>query len=489
MELFTIQCTTCQARLKVKDESAIGDIVACPKCGSMVQIVPPVGWQRKEGSDSTAVAPRPSAVDTTPVSAKSAPTSKSAPKSASLSASSSSSKILPPSKTPPPTPAHNTPAESIQKPRKAAAAIPPALPPRHTPPAGASAGPGSSITLDGLAAKAASAAAISPAPPDASQVATNASAATNSTEPVPAELAPTTWWAATVDRIQADWPMLAGGLASGLLVGAVLWWALVPDSKPAAETVAMETVEVNDSTVATAADNAAGAEPTEVAPPPAESAPAVPVPDESKEGGDPVTEPATAEKEVAADSAATDATPAPPPASEAASDPVAAPAQAEAAASAPQPGIKLDPEAAPAPPATDSQPAAADSEPSAADDAQAPESPPATPGHSAGSPGEAREAHQLTAAEVDQRLTIELPKVKFRKVSLAQFVDFIGELTALPIAIDDEGLARAGHKRSVAVTVELSDTTARDALRAAVKPLGLTCVVRGGRLVVTSPAK
>ena len=73
--------------------------------------------------------------------------------------------------------------------------------------------------------------------------------------------------------------------------------------------------------------------------------------------------------------------------------------------------------------------------------------------------------HRLSAAEVDQRLAIELPKVKFRKVPLAQFVDFIGELAALPIAIDDEGLARAGHKRSVAVTVELSDTTARDALR------------------------
>ena len=46
MELFIIQCTTCRARLKVNDESVIGDILACPKCGSMVQVVPPVGWQR-----------------------------------------------------------------------------------------------------------------------------------------------------------------------------------------------------------------------------------------------------------------------------------------------------------------------------------------------------------------------------------------------------------------------------------------------------------
>ena len=46
VELFTIQCTTCRARLKVNDESVIGDILACPKCGSMVQVVPPVGWKR-----------------------------------------------------------------------------------------------------------------------------------------------------------------------------------------------------------------------------------------------------------------------------------------------------------------------------------------------------------------------------------------------------------------------------------------------------------
>ena len=45
MELFTISCTTCQARLKVRDVSAIGEILACPRCQSMVQVVPPAGWQ------------------------------------------------------------------------------------------------------------------------------------------------------------------------------------------------------------------------------------------------------------------------------------------------------------------------------------------------------------------------------------------------------------------------------------------------------------
>ncbi len=46
--LFTITCTTCEARLNVRDKSAIGQIVMCPKCGSMVQIVAPAGWQAPE---------------------------------------------------------------------------------------------------------------------------------------------------------------------------------------------------------------------------------------------------------------------------------------------------------------------------------------------------------------------------------------------------------------------------------------------------------
>ncbi|RMF99127.1 MAG: DUF1559 domain-containing protein, partial [Planctomycetota bacterium] len=43
--LFTITCTTCQAKLQVRDPSVIGAIVACPKCESMVQVTPPSGWE------------------------------------------------------------------------------------------------------------------------------------------------------------------------------------------------------------------------------------------------------------------------------------------------------------------------------------------------------------------------------------------------------------------------------------------------------------
>lgn len=41
MELFSITCTTCKTRLKVRDASAIGQIMACPRCGGMVMVKKP----------------------------------------------------------------------------------------------------------------------------------------------------------------------------------------------------------------------------------------------------------------------------------------------------------------------------------------------------------------------------------------------------------------------------------------------------------------
>jgi len=43
--MFSITCTTCQARLKVRNRAAIGQILACPKCDAMVEVVPPPDWQ------------------------------------------------------------------------------------------------------------------------------------------------------------------------------------------------------------------------------------------------------------------------------------------------------------------------------------------------------------------------------------------------------------------------------------------------------------
>jgi hypothetical protein len=67
VESFPIICETCRARLKVRSTRVIGEIHACPKCGSMVQILPPVGWQTASTATSVAqvqaeVQPTPDAV-------------------------------------------------------------------------------------------------------------------------------------------------------------------------------------------------------------------------------------------------------------------------------------------------------------------------------------------------------------------------------------------------------------------------------------------
>ncbi|QDV23013.1 hypothetical protein [Aureliella helgolandensis] len=41
MEPFTIQCTTCQSRIRVRSASMVGQVVNCPKCQSMLMIVAP----------------------------------------------------------------------------------------------------------------------------------------------------------------------------------------------------------------------------------------------------------------------------------------------------------------------------------------------------------------------------------------------------------------------------------------------------------------
>ena len=45
MELFSVACITCRAKIKVRHVSAIGQILACPRCGGMVQITAPDGWK------------------------------------------------------------------------------------------------------------------------------------------------------------------------------------------------------------------------------------------------------------------------------------------------------------------------------------------------------------------------------------------------------------------------------------------------------------
>jgi hypothetical protein len=49
--MFSITCRTCAAKLKVKNTAAIGQRLACPKCGEMVEVLPPPGWTAPPDSE------------------------------------------------------------------------------------------------------------------------------------------------------------------------------------------------------------------------------------------------------------------------------------------------------------------------------------------------------------------------------------------------------------------------------------------------------
>jgi hypothetical protein len=74
LEPLSITCDTCSARLKVRDPAAIGQILSCPKCQSMVLVEAPEGWtspteSTAEVADDSKVAAPPVAADKSPVAA------------------------------------------------------------------------------------------------------------------------------------------------------------------------------------------------------------------------------------------------------------------------------------------------------------------------------------------------------------------------------------------------------------------------------------
>lgn len=84
MLLFSVTCTTCRAKLSVKNVAAIGQILGCPKCGGMVQVLAPPGWQPPSqeqapsatpGSQTTGLKAEDSGTTPQTVESKPAPTS------------------------------------------------------------------------------------------------------------------------------------------------------------------------------------------------------------------------------------------------------------------------------------------------------------------------------------------------------------------------------------------------------------------------------
>lgn len=66
MTAFRIHCPTCSSRLKVKSQKLIGQIVNCPKCGSMVEVTAPTEEEPRPIASAAVVAPVPPAPASAP---------------------------------------------------------------------------------------------------------------------------------------------------------------------------------------------------------------------------------------------------------------------------------------------------------------------------------------------------------------------------------------------------------------------------------------
>jgi hypothetical protein len=312
----------------------------------------------------------------------------------------------------------------------------------------------------------------------------NASVTRSVTKATPAA----TPWSKLTNWARQEWKFLAGGVGAGIALGGTMWLVLAMQAP--SEPVVTELP--GDSALPTAA--ASDSAPLASTNPPKQSAvvPAATVDEENTEKQVPSQPTANAARDTQ-DPLATHSTEIKPIAAEALDKPAnTTPAQAAVPpaatddktpplAATPRPTIKLEP--APVKSGATELSSEAASILNAAPADAAADTPAAVRTPAADSPGAQRP--ELTKAEIDERLSRALPSAQFTKVPLFQFVEFVAELTNLPIQLDEPALKLAGKSRQSAVTVKLNETTAGDALRAGLSDLGLVTALRSGVVVVT----
>ncbi len=84
MALFTIECISCQAKLKVRRRAAIGAVLQCPRCGSMVHVVPPEGWHDDEAEPASEAPGEKSSTNEAEQTASQTPSDSDSPTTASV---------------------------------------------------------------------------------------------------------------------------------------------------------------------------------------------------------------------------------------------------------------------------------------------------------------------------------------------------------------------------------------------------------------------
>jgi len=260
--LFSITCTTCQARLGVRDSSLIGAILECPKCGSMVQIAPPPEWKvpdkpSQEQSqppagpplrswpakpsapgpqESEAPQPPPADLNAPPVTPRSKP-GDAPPKPTRRT----TDQPCPPSRPKKPAAAPTSgrkpdPAPPVRTRRPQAASSPPTS--QHAP---AEHAPGESASEIPAQAEgdATSTLAVGPAAGSAVDAGLDLAAVDATAEPLP----PPTRWASPVEQWWHRWVLWATAPVAGLVIVVAVWSMLPSRSGPSAERPAAESAE------------------------------------------------------------------------------------------------------------------------------------------------------------------------------------------------------------------------------------------------------
>jgi len=453
MDLFSITCTTCKSRLKVREQAAIGQILACPKCGGMVMVKPPPNW-------SAGAAENAEQQTATEVIA-SVPQVNQTIHNSAFEALDDLLSDAPPKMRPPPTFA--TPAPPGPSPTSASP--PSATPPSATP--GGTPTPAKPRFVEGPRAISASGK-VNVAPPFAEanrKTPTAPQPPAKDSAPLPPPPA---------EHEVGQPPHIAGGrarfwllTAGSVLVGIVLAFVAV--------TAAIRFLRGPSASRALFSGTPAGPAQTPTVERPAPESTARP----------PEVTPAEPPAESPNPAAATPAVPAPAPPES--SPPAALPPAADPL------GIVTTP-----PPAADARPPSTDSlakfdrliggnneDPLAKSAAAAPpaDAPPpmaddAVPTRPVAPRPPPREI------DVAKRLADPLPGIETTGTPLADFLQVISDLSTIPITVEPEGFPFVNVTAASSVVVSASNTTVGGALTAALKPLKLQAIESDGQLIV-----
>ncbi len=91
----------------------------------------------------------------------------------------------------------------------------------------------------------------------------------------------------------------------------------------------------------------------------------------------------------------------------------------------------------------------------------------------------------LPKIDVEARLADTIPQIQFQDVSLGAAVDFLAEMSTLPITFDPEAMSQLGVSLDDPITVELSQKTVAEVLQTAVAGRRMATVVEEGHVLIT----